>query len=69
MDIDGIRFFNFDKSNCKTIDACYGSDDQDCGFTAEFRRVQYNNSPNRFRAKWPYVTILQDTDGMTIQIS
>ncbi|CAG5089689.1 Oidioi.mRNA.OKI2018_I69.PAR.g12308.t1.cds [Oikopleura dioica] len=62
-DVDGIRFFNFDHSKCKGIDACYASDFEDCGFTAEFRRVQWNNSPNRFRAKWRHVTILHDTDG------
>jgi len=62
-DVDGIRFFNFDHSKCKGIDACYASDFEDCGFTSEFKRVQWNNSPNRFRAKWRHVTILHDTDG------
>merc|ERR1719356_53758 len=35
----------------------------DCGFTAEFQRVMWKNSPHRFRAKWEHVTILYDRDG------
>ena len=63
MDVDGIEFHNFDQNNCKAIDACYNSDALDCGFTSEYQRVKWRNSPNRFRAKWEHVTILYDRDG------
>ena len=69
MSVEGIKFFNFDKSgtgqidHCTAIDACYNSYPFDCGRTSQWEGVQYFNSARKFAADWEHETVLVDIDG------
>ncbi|XP_061168814.1 fibrocystin-L-like [Saccostrea echinata] len=69
MTIDGIRFVNFDESNCVGFDFARiaGTCAVHCGgFYYETRNLKWVSAPNKGTFPWPWAGIIRDLDGTLI---
>ncbi|XP_043232444.1 fibrocystin-L-like [Amphibalanus amphitrite] len=60
--VDGATFVNFDGA-CTALTACSQCKPEQGGFHHQFRRVVYDNAPNKMKWKWTHESVFHDTDG------
>lgn len=69
LTLDGIRFVNFDESNCFGIDFARidGTCSVNCGgFYYETKNLKWVSAPNKGTFPWPWAGVLKDLDGTLI---
>ncbi|XP_062574409.1 fibrocystin-L-like [Saccostrea cucullata] len=67
--IDGVRFVNFDESNCVGFDFARiaGTCAVHCGgFYYETRNLRWVSAPNKGTYPWPWAGVIRDLDGTLI---
>ncbi|KAJ8026136.1 Fibrocystin-L [Holothuria leucospilota] len=63
LTVDGVKFINFDRSQCVAIKACGHCKVYQGGFHTRFQNLKWFNSPNIAAFKWEHECWFEDLDG------
>ncbi|KAJ8026005.1 Fibrocystin-L [Holothuria leucospilota] len=63
LTVDGVKFINFDRSQCTALKACGHCKADQGGFQTRFKNLEWFNAPNKAAFKWEHECWFEDLDG------